>query len=302
MVDVLIDDQLASLLSSGSKDKKSHIWSREFGQLQTHYDNETHALWCILKPRPVPVLTLTLLNNIRAAQDMIAEACHTQKQSAPKYIIWLSDNATIFNLGLDLNYLSQLILNRDRKGLATYLQLCIDVSYINLLKLDIKSTITISLIRGKAYGGGLEAALLSDVVFAEKGARCCFPEARYNLLPSVGSITMLMRKFNHSDFTNHFFHGGCIALTELMKMKAIENIVNENCGIQEIQNYIKEIQPKHRVYSYLYTEKSKSIILSHHEIEEFTNMWLDVAMNMSNHDINKLKRLASVIQRKYGHN
>lgn len=280
-------------------DKSFHIWTKKLEQLSTYYDTNYEALWCVLKPQPVPAFTTTLLNNIRTIQDMIAEHCYSQKASGPKYIIWVSERPEVFNLGIDLDHVVELIVNKDKKNLDNYIQLCIDVFYINLLKLDIKPTISISLIRGKAFGGGLEAALTSDIIFAEEGSRCCFPEARYNLLPTLGFLTMLLRQVSNSHFISHFLEGGCIPLKDLEELKLIEKIVPTGHGIETIQNFIRHNHKKHRVYSYLYTEKAKSVIVSPKEISEFKRMWLDTALNLSQNDIKKLKRLNQVIKRIY---
>lgn len=279
--------------------KVFHRWTKQFEQLDTYYDTINEALWCVLKPAPVPVFTPILLNNIRSAQDMVAEGCYNHKENSPKYIIWMSQRSDTFSLGIDLDYVSKLVINKDEKKLESYLQLCIDVFYINLLKLDIKPIISISLIRGKTYGVGLEAALTSDIVIAEEGTRCCFPEVRYNLLPSLGFITMLMRQYNNAGMLPHFFKGCCIPLNHLIDIQLIENIVPINQGIPTIQNFIENTRKKHRVYSYLYTEKAKSILRSSNEIEEFKNMWLDVALNLNQNDIKKLKRLSQVVNRLY---
>lgn len=277
---------------NSQNNKCKHFLTQDYEQLSTYFDPVYQALWCIMKP-PKPVFTLTLLQNIRSAQDRVAELCNSKKEYSPKYIIWLSDNPNCFSLGLDIHYILQLIAQEERENLSKYLDFCMDVFYINLLRLDIKPSITISLIRGKAYGAGLEAAISNDVVFVEEGTKCCFPEIRYNLLPSVGTLKMLMRKIPHSELKDSIFKGKQLSIDLLRKEGLIEKIVPASEVNQVIHNYLKRIHPRHRIFSYLYREKSKALMLSPKELLEFKQLWLDAALSLDYNDIKKLKRLAT---------
>lgn len=282
---------LGLIFDETDKINNSHILTKKYQQLETYYDLKYNALWCVFDPQPAPVFTLTLLQNIRTIQDLIATVYFENPNHAPKYIIWLSSNPQVFSLGIDLDYVSQLIICKDSRLLNEYLQLCMDVFYINLMKLDIRPAITISLVRGKAYGGGFEAALTCDVIFAESGANCCFPEIHYNLLPSLGTISMLMRRFNDFEIEELIFEGKHLSLEALHKMSLITKIAPVEKGIEYIHKFIQTIHPKHRAFSYLYSEKSKSIIVSNQELSEFKRLWLDAALNLRGIDIRRLVRL-----------
>jgi DSF synthase len=281
-------------MESEFEQKKSfyRILSQQYEQFETHFEPKYQALWCVFKPESVPVFTTTLLKNIRSAQDAIASIYHTEKY-APQFIIWTSRNPNYFSLGLDVAHIVQLIQEHDQIGLNDYLQLCIDVFYINLMKLDIKPTITISLLRGRAYGGGFEAALSSDIIFAEAGAKCGFPEARYNLLPSLGTLSMLMRRLNNFQVVTHLFEGKNLPLEKLHEIGLIEEIVPQGQGTKAIYEFINRIRANHRVYAHLYTERSKSIMISYDELDEFRKLWLDTALNLSSKYLRKLHKLSA---------
>ena len=46
---------------------------------------------------------------------------------------------------------------------------------------------------GVCFGGGLELALLCDIIVADKMARFAFPELRLGLIPGFGGIPRLKR-------------------------------------------------------------------------------------------------------------
>ena len=59
--------------------------------------------------------------------------------------------------------------------------------------LDEASFVTIAAVHGVCFGGGLELALVSDVLIADKMARFAFPELRLGLIPGFGGIPRLKR-------------------------------------------------------------------------------------------------------------
>jgi enoyl-CoA hydratase/carnithine racemase len=59
--------------------------------------------------------------------------------------------------------------------------------------LDEAPFVTIAAVHGVCFGGGLELALVSDVIVADKMARFAFPELRLGLIPGFGGIPRLKR-------------------------------------------------------------------------------------------------------------
>jgi enoyl-CoA hydratase/carnithine racemase len=59
--------------------------------------------------------------------------------------------------------------------------------------LDQAPFVTIAAVHGVCFGGGLELALVSDVIIADKMARFAFPELRLGLIPGFGGIPRLQR-------------------------------------------------------------------------------------------------------------
>jgi enoyl-CoA hydratase len=59
--------------------------------------------------------------------------------------------------------------------------------------IDAAPFVTIAAVHGVCFGGGLELALLCDVIIADKLARFAFPELRLGLIPGFGGIARLKR-------------------------------------------------------------------------------------------------------------
>ncbi|GAC1663140.1 MAG: enoyl-CoA hydratase-related protein [Candidatus Acidiferrum sp.] len=59
--------------------------------------------------------------------------------------------------------------------------------------IDAAPFVTIAAVHGICFGGGLELALVCDLIIADKMARFAFPELRLGLIPGFGGIPRLKR-------------------------------------------------------------------------------------------------------------
>ena len=273
--------------------RDQHYLDMEFEHITTKYDSEHQALWCTLKASKAPFLSIPLLTDIRKLQDNIALHCKDKAKSKPKFMVWLSDSPRVFNLGIDLEYVLQLILDKDAKHLSQYIQLCIDAYYINLAHLDINPFITLSLISGRAYGGGLDTALACDIVVVEENARCRFPEIKYNILPSIGTISMLLRQHPTSIIEELLLGGKHLDLDALNEMKVVDNKVKSGEGINFIKERIKHLHKHHVIYAEVFKRKRASIIITYPELENFKQLWIQTALDLNPEYIRKLHRVVS---------
>jgi enoyl-CoA hydratase/carnithine racemase len=73
--------------------------------------------------------------------------------------------------------------------------------------LDTAPLTTISAVHGVCFGGGLELALTSDLIVADKSARFCFPELRLGLVPGFGGIPRLNRDVGNGVVRDLLFTG-----------------------------------------------------------------------------------------------
>src|SRR5215468_11622692 len=64
--------------------------------------------------------------------------------------------------------------------------------------IDAAPFVTIAAVHGICFGGGLELALTSDIIIADKMARFAFPELRLGLIPGFGGIPRLKRDLGNA--------------------------------------------------------------------------------------------------------
>jgi enoyl-CoA hydratase len=98
-----------------------------------------------------------------------------------------------FSAGADLRELYQSAVHLNEKDRASGVRQFLERIHAVLNWLDEAPFVTIAAIHGVCFGGGLELALISDVIIADKMARFAFPELRLGLIPGFGGIPRLKR-------------------------------------------------------------------------------------------------------------
>ena len=95
-------------------------------QLKTYYDSKNKAAWLLMKGKPRPTFTPTLLKGISDYFDSIVEEMQETNGEKYDFLISGSDVEGVFNLGGDLDLFSRLIRENDRDGLMDYATESID--------------------------------------------------------------------------------------------------------------------------------------------------------------------------------
>lgn len=83
------------------------------------------------------------------------------------YSVLRSAHPDYFSLGGDLTHFRSCIQQGDRVALQDYARLCLDIMYELATSLN-RHVTTITLVQGRALGGGFEAALSADFLIAEE--------------------------------------------------------------------------------------------------------------------------------------
>ncbi len=130
-------------------------------------------------------LTLAELEEFVAALPKMSEDTHA--------LIIYSAMKSGFCAGADLRELYRRSEEMNRvdavRGVRDYLERIHAV----MNALDDAPLTTIAAVHGVTFGGGLELALVCDLIIADKMARFCFPELRLGLIPGFGGIPRLKR-------------------------------------------------------------------------------------------------------------
>jgi enoyl-CoA hydratase/carnithine racemase len=132
-----------------------------------------------------------------------------------------------FCAGADLRELyrrSQEMARADAaKGVRGYLERIHRV----LNTIDASSLTTIAAVHGVCFGGGLELALVCDLIIADKMARFCFPELRLGLIPGFGGIPRLKRDLGNAVARDLLLTGRSFNATKMQQAGLVSQLVGE---------------------------------------------------------------------------
>lgn len=290
---VSMDEQLPPTLRSPSPEQAELFFS---DQLSAFLDAQQRTMWLRWKPSPRPNFNPALL------QDL-ARYCHFLAHSEARiesddgafefdYAVLASDVKGVFNLGGDLNLFMQLIESQDYASLLNYGRACINVLYRNYVSHGLPIT-TISLVQGECLGGGFEAALSSDVVIAERGARFGFPEILFNLFPGMGAYSFLERKIGYRQTEALISSGKIYSADDMLSLGVVDIVAEEGEGETEVTNYIHARRRSRNGLAGLAAARRCVHKLEYDELNNVVEAWVDAALRLSPRDLKLMQRLVS---------
>lgn len=264
--------------------------------LRVHFDTQTRAMWSRWAPEPRPCFNPALLSAIRAYYDFLGASdarvdCYGEEHPI-EYVVLASATPGVFNLGGDLDLFKQLIGVRDRQGLLRYGRACIDVLYRNYIGHELPVT-TISLVQGECLGGGFEAALSSDVIIAEKGARFGFPEILFNLFPGMGAYSFLERRVGQKGADDILTSGKIYSAEEMVALGVIDLAVEDGQGEGEVAALIKRRARSRNGLSALAAARRRVHRIDFEELLDIVQIWVDSALRLNPRDLKLMHRLIS---------
>src|ERR1700681_2979494 len=90
--------------------------------------------------------------------------------------------------------------------------------------IDAAPFVTIAAVHGICFGGGLELALVCDIIVADKMARFAFPELRLGLIPGFGGIPRLKRDLGNGFVRDLLFTGRSVNATRAQAVGLVSQL------------------------------------------------------------------------------
>lgn len=266
-----------------------------FRQLDTYITEEDRAFWYFLKPLGRPSFSCQLLAELADMQEAVKRS-FSDGRAPFDYAILGSRGQAVFSLGGDLGFFAEKIRQRDRTALRQYAHACVAVVHANHTGIGDNVT-TIAMLQGDALGGGFEAALSCDVLIAERQAKFGLPEVLFNLLPGMGAYSLLSRRVGMLKAEQIILSGRTHTAEEMLALGAIDMVVDEGDGEQAVRDYIARNRTRQLALSTLLKIRRRVNPVSREELLDVTEMWVDAAMRLSEHDLRRMCRIASAQDR-----
>jgi DSF synthase len=221
---------------------------------------------------------------------------HKGKEHLIQYVVLASKMPGVFSLGGDLSLFRSAIARKDRDQLLRYGKLCISDLLPWHRNFDLPLT-TISLVQGKAFGGGFEGALASSVVIAEESARMGFPEILFNLFPGMGAYSFLSRKVGRRITEELITSGDTYTARQLFDMGVVDVITPDGTGEAAVYSYVRKHAKSGHGRRGIERVRTDLAPITHEELSQIVETWVDTAMKLEERDLKMMERLVRAQQR-----
>ncbi len=273
----------------------------DYEQVEIRYDATMRTVWYTLAPRHRPCFNPDLLEELRQFQHrvetVIREADVRGEPNPVCYTVLASSVPGVFNMGGDLKLFSRLIRAGDRQGLFRYAKACIDVLYPNAVNYDQPLT-TISLVQGDALGGGFEAAISSNVIIAERGAKWGLPEVLFNLIPGMGAYSFLVRRTTPDVAERLIMTGKMLSSDDMLELKLVDRVVDPGEGEQAVIDFIAQHRRRSNAHAAMSRVRRCINPVTYEELITVTKIWVDAALRLGDRDLLLIERLIQAQNRR----
>lgn len=263
-------------------------------QIDIDYDPDTLTLYWWMRPSPRPCFNAAFLEESfdfeRRLQQHQGWMNHAGNQCKIENAVFGSHIPGVFNLGGDLSMFIQAILRKDRETLMHYADLCVDNMYRRVCGFGAE-IVTYSLIQGRAFGGGFECALASEVIVAERGASMSFPEVLFNMFPGMGALSLLARKIGLRKAEEIIMSGKVFSAKEMYDLGVVDELTESGTGLEAVRMLIKTRQRKRNSYRAMSLAKREFQPVTHAEMKAVVEVWVDAALRLETRDLRMMARL-----------
>lgn len=230
----------------------------------------------------------SLLGEVKAADGHWS---HAGRPEQINYCVLKSDHPEFFSLGGDLRHFHASIMKRDSQALYNYSKHCLDILYAWATTLNGRAT-TISLVQGRALGGGFESALAADFIIAEEHSEFGFPEIMFGLFPCTGGMSLLGRRIGVFEAERMMTNARIYTARELKDMGIIDEVCEKGEGELAVERFIKNHAKHGEARKMLQKSRYRLAPLNYDELLTVVGEWVDVAMRLPEEELRAMEMLS----------
>lgn len=276
----------------------------DYKQLHIRYDASYEALWTYFNQKNViPCANNEVVTELLQHQEEVSNTngvlCSNDQVYNIKYSVAASLTPNVFCLGGQLALVRELAKTRNREALLHYAVKGVDIVMNRLNRFNHSDIINISLLQGLTLGTGLEAALSSDVIIAERKSLFSFPEMLFNMIPSMGGYSLLARKAGVKVADELIMKGKQYTAEQAYEMGIVDVLADDGQGEKAVYQWIE----KNKRFSngYLAAQKAKNRInpLTREELLDVTHFWIDAAIKLTDREFSIMDRFIDMQEKQY---
>lgn len=277
----------------------SRLLSESFQALALEYHPTSRSLWMCYRANGSPFFTREVLDEIARVRDGLVEWLSGQAGEGRevRYLVMASNQPGVFNLGGDLATFARAIRDKDRETLRGYAHRCVELVYGLATGFGLP-IVTVSVINGRAFGGGLEAALAEDFLIAAEDAQMGVPEVAFNSFPGMGAVTMLSRRLGAARAEQIISSGAVFSGRQMYELGVADVLAEGPDAHAYAEAWLAE-GGLGRFKRRLGLARARRAVfpLSYGELVRVTELWVDCSCEVTAHDVRHMERLASAQKR-----
>ena len=267
-----------------------------FSEVSTSFDAASRAVWLRMHSQPVQCYSPTLL----AQLGEIGQRVLAQPAGQVRHLVLGSATPGVFNFGGDLALFSLLSKARDKAALAAYAHQCLDRVFF-LVEAPRHGLVTVALVQGDALGGGLESALATQVVVAERGSQMGFPEILFNLFPGMGGWQLSSRRAGRKAAAELISSGRLYEAEALFEMGLVDILAQPGEGEAEVRKYLARQAGRAAGLAAAYAAELDAMPLHRARFDEVVDRWAEAALQIDDRDRRLMQKLVrSQLQKSCG--
>lgn len=270
--------------------------NQKFENISLHRELDGAALFMSMDVRPRPCMSWNLIRDFLSFQKRFVESLRFDAPR-PQCLVYASHTPGIFSLGGDLSLFQRATETKDRTMLTRYVEDCA-LALNNFI--NTPETVTISLLEGDTFGGGLELALSSDVVIAERRVRAGFPEVLFNLIPGAGGYYLLARRVGPRVAERMIREGNVHTAEELHALGVVDILVDDGQGRAALRDLLESQKKSWNTYQALQHVKRHYVPITPDMLFANAKIWVDAVMSLTDRDLRMMKRLINAQQKRVG--
>lgn len=223
---------------------------------------------------------------------------YAAKASGLRFDFWVTGSLVpnMYNVGGDLSFFADSIVNNKREALRSYARACVDCVHAAARGFDV-GAISLSMIEGTALGGGFEAALAHHYVLAQNTARMGFPEIAFNLFPGMGGYSLVSRK-GGMKLAEELISTGESHTAEWFESRGLVDVLFQpGEAFNATRTFMDVLRPKLNGIRAMIRARQRVLQLSRSELMDITEDWVDAAFTLEEKDLSYMERLVMLQNR-----
>ncbi|EUJ10997.1 enoyl-CoA hydratase/carnithine racemase [Methylophilaceae bacterium 11] len=278
--------------------------SNHFKQLSLKYDESHEVLWTYFNQKNIiPCANHEIIHELTQHQQELEKAAgvlySNDRVFQVKYSVAASLTPNVFNLGGHLALIRELALNKNKDALLYYAIKGIDILHSRLSRFNNSSIVNITLVQGLALGGGLEGALASDVIIAERKSYFGFPEILFNMFPGMGGYSLVARKAGMKVADEMILKGKQYTAEQAFELGLVDVLVDDGQGEKAVYEWIEK--NKRYFNGYLAAQRAKNRVnpITYDELLDITKIWVDTALKLGEREFSIMDRFIYSQEKQY---